>query len=730
MTRCVSTSALLLAVLTICACTIEKDLPDSLFERTAVFQNDVGSSPWVKFTGDLDGDDIPELYVGYRSNGDIVQIRLDESINRPLENDRPVQTDGGIADVDSNGVADVVILTNAGLFVFFGPEYDAMQLSSARMHDIRFVDQDGDGILEIVVRNQTAFGSDTSEIVILSGTRDSAPWTAQTIYEAEGEGLETADLDNDGDKDIVLPGTWLENLRTGDWVDHDFADSWTWLHAKIAVGDVNSDGRIDVVLAPAEPEGESYKIAWYEQGRDASERWVEHVLVEDVESVVHSLQAGDIDLDDDIDIVYAEMHQGEDPDEVVWLENRESQGWRRRLVDTIGSHNLQLFDREGDGDLDMAGANWNGENQEVLVWNNTLCDAPWQSWVRHEIDGKRPGRATFVMSGDLNGDGWPDVVSGSMAYLNPKYETSGWQRISLGDRNVDAAAIRDTDGDGDFDILVAASEPNRRKFELRKNDGKAGFSTMDTGIEMSGDFLQGVSSIETDSRPRFLLSWHEAGMGIELLVGPTAGVGDWSLERISDFSQEEALSNADLDADGDLDIVLGTMWLRYDDGFWSLHAIDSDAPQPDRNIAADVDNDGDIDVVVGFEAISKSGDVVWYENTGESWRRHHVGSVIGPMSVGVTDADQDGDLDIIVGEHNLEDPEAANLWVFENTSGTGFDWRPHRIYIGDEHHDGAHVVDIDLDGDPDVVSIGWGHDDVVWYENRIPACPVHQKPGG
>jgi hypothetical protein len=56
------------------------------------------------------------------------------------------------------------------------------------------------------------------------------------------------------------------------------------------------------------------------------------------------------------------------------------------------------------------------------------------------------------------------------------------------------------------------------------------------------------------------------------------------------------------------------------------------------------------------------------------------------------------------------------MW-FENSSGDATKWKYHLIHTGDEHHDGAHVVDIDNDGDMDVVSIGWGHDRVIVYEN-------------
>ena len=37
--------------------------------------------------------------------------------------------------------------------------------------------------------------------------------------------------------------------------------------------------------------------------------------------------------------------------------------------------------------------------------------------------------------------------------------------------------------------------------------------------------------------------------------------------------------------------------------------------------------------------------------------------------------------------------------------------------VAREYGDGAHVVDIDKDGDQDIVSIGWSHNRVLLYEN-------------
>jgi hypothetical protein len=186
-------------------------------------------------------------------------------------------------------------------------------------------------------------------------------------------------------------------------------------------------------------------------------------------------------------------------------------------------------------------------------------------------------------------------------------------------------------------------------------------------------------------------------------------------------SQDEALSAGDLDGDGRADLLLGTRWLRNAGPVWQPQAI-APEPKPDRNRLADIDGDGRLDAVVGVEAISVPGDVAWYEppaSVGEPWITHPVATVIGPMSLDVGDLDGDGDLDVVVGEHNLVDPASAKLYALENVDSHGLRWVSHVVGIGDEHHDGAVLADIDDDGDLDVLSIGWSHNRVPLYENQI-----------
>jgi hypothetical protein len=286
------------------------------------------------------------------------------------------------------------------------------------------------------------------------------------------------------------------------------------------------------------------------------------------------------------------------------------------------------------------------------------------------------------------------------------------------------AAVADFNGDGNLDVLGTRGEgeyPESSDFVLRDGNGCGDFGRGQRVERARGDFLQGVAVGHFRSLEglEVALSWHESGYGVQLLVPPAGAAGALGWATISDASQDEQLTAADLDRDGRTDLVMGTRWLHNLPGRFVLDTIDADSLPPDRNRVADIDGDGWPDVVVGFEAISVPGPLRWYRNPGSTdsaWARHDIEQVVGPMSLDLGDLDGDGDVDVVVGEHNLKDPASARLLIYENL-GAGKAWRQHVVYTGDEHHDGAQLLDADGDGDLDIVSIGWGHSRVLLYEN-------------
>jgi len=718
------------------ACSRDSAVADeALFVRTIVDQRGP-MDPWGKTVGDINGDVRPDLVVGGREGGGLVWYENPGWRKHVISLNGEFSTDHEVGDIDGDGRNDVVSLMYDRLVWFRDDGHDnwtMAEIDRQKLHDIEIADLDGDGRLDIVGRGQTLFAM-AGHTLYLYYQRPSG-WERQRIEIPPGEGLKVADVDRDGRSDVIINGHWLKNpgRRTDTWRLLPFTSSWTWPHTVIDVGDVNGDGRLDIVMAPAEPAGQRYRISWFEGPADPAREWIEHVIEDSAESAHHFVGVADFDRDGRLDVASAVMHQAQAPAEIkVYLNHGGGKGWSKRTLATTGSHNMRIIDFDGDGDPDLFGANWGGKNQQIELWINQTCSpvAGCPCWRRHEIDSQRPGKAVFIQAGDLDGDGLLDLAAGGFWYRNPGRPGGGWERHSFGEPANDVVLLADLDGDGDIDALATQWREDREdaRFVFAENKGSGQFALRTDLPSGAGDFLQGraLGRFTTAAGLQIALSWHASDHGIELLTVPAKPATDpWRLERIFPLSQDEALSAGDIDRDGRLDLLLGTVWLRNEGAAWRALAIDPQRTKPDRNRLADLNGDGRLDAIVGFEAISQPGDVVWYEqgtDLRQPWQRHHVGTVIGPMSLDVADFDGDGDLDIIVGEHNLKNPSAARLVLFENENGRGTSWREHIVHTGDEHHDGALAVDIDGEGDFDVVSLGWGHGKVLLYENLGLAC--------
>ena len=685
-------------------------------------------SPWGKAVGDVNNDGLTDIIVGGNRSQQLFWYQAPSWQKHLIAKGHRFSTDHHVVDLDRDGVADIVSLSKKALMWFKGPSWEKHTIAEITLHDVEAADIDNDGDIDLVARNQGAFGD--GSMVYIFTQNGANGWQTAKITVPQGEGLALADLDQDGLVDIVVNGRWYRNLgessETSNWQVHTYTTSWDWPHTFIAVADLDSDGFQDIILSPAETAGGHYHISWFESpGKKKIEQtWVEHIVVDNVETVHHYIGAQDLDNDGDVDLLTAQMHQGKDPDEVaIYLNIGNATQWRKEVVSEKGSHSMRIFDADNDGDYDFFGANWSGDVQAVEYWQNLSCDQKDKTWIRHVIDDSKPWRSIFVSAADINQDNLPDLISGGWWYQNPGKINAKWRRHVIGGELNNSAIVLDVDADGDMDVLGTMGKGARANGQLvlaLNNKGK--FASYRKMARSSGDFLQGVALMKQGDNASFLFSWHRAGNGIESL--PLQGIeSNGPMARISEFSQDEALSVGDIDADGDEDVLLGTHWLENQNGQWKLHQLHDTKEKPDRNKLADINGDGHLDAVVGYEAISRQGLVAWYEAVSgatKPWKEHPIAQITGPMSLDVADMDNDGDLDVVVGEHNLKHPDKARLLIYYNQQNN---WTEQLVYQGDEHHDGAQTVDIDGDGDLDIVSIGWGHDKLVVYENRTKKCP-------
>jgi len=688
---------------------------------------------YLKSFGDINGDGLPDLIAGGQNGGGLVWYENPTWVKHTIVGGGNHTTDGEVADIDDDGDVDVVGLTSSSVVWYENPGWTVHNIDNEVLHDIEVADFDQDGDIDVVGRNQSAFGGNGEQLHFY---RQDSPtsWTHHIVTIPAGEGLATADIDFDNDIDVIIGGHWYENdgvIVNGSWSEHSFTTSWVHEDAFVDTGDINGDDRLDIVLSPSELEGQIYRISWFEapvNPRDGN--WVEHIIDGNVEAVHHFVGVADMNNDGLPDVATAEMHQSNDPDEVkVYLNENNGVSWIKQVLATTGSHSMRLVDVEKDGDIDLYGANWIGN--DVELWVNGSCETQLDQWQRHVIDNSKPWQSVFVNSADLNEDGLMDIVTGGWWYQNPGTPGGSWVRRTIGSPLNNMAALMDFDGDGYIDILGTEGQGSQSNdsFVWAKNNGLGTFTILNNIENGDGDFLQGVTigDFQSGANSEVLLSWHEPNKGIQRLTIPdNPGINTWLWDQVSTISQDEDLSSGDIDSDGDLDLLLGTLWLRNDGSSWSSFTLSNAGGNPDRNELIDMNNDNKLDAVVGFEAISQPGLLAWYEqgaNPTELWTQHIISNtIVGPMSLDVADMDFDGDFDVVAGEHNLADPASARLFIFENLNGEGTSWDVHLVYEGDEHHDGARLVDIDEDGDLDIMSIGWGHGRVHLYENKGANC--------
>lgn len=232
-----------------------------------------------------------------------------------------------------------------------------------------------------------------------------------------------------------------------------------------------------------------------------------------------------------------------------------------------------------------------------------------------------------------------------------------------------------------------------------------------------------AADLNNDDRPDVLAT--SLGLPNRLVWFENTGGSDrFGPPQVIDAPWEYAPSvvKADLDKDGDqdelsIDYVAGTIVWSADEGgrLVPRQEIDSVAAGCWSLFAEDLDNDNDPDVLA---ASIDNGTIVWYGNTdglGSFEFRQAVSTAAdGSWSVFLMDLDNDGDLDVLSAGY----ADGSIAW-YANTEGT---FGPRQVlHRAEDGADSVFQVDLDNDGDLDVLAATEASDSVqgtiAWQEN-------------
>jgi len=354
--------------------------------------------------------------------------------------DRPLIANVAAADLDADGLTDIVLADGAANRVTWirqapaGTFTEQILAEVAGPAHVQPVDLDRDGDLDVAVASMGVLFPNNAKIgaVIVLENDGRQNFTRRVLIDqvARVSDVRAGDLDGDGDLDLSVAQfgydqgetRWMENVGGWRFESHVLQTLSGAINADIA--DVDGDGDLDIVSLVSQEWEEIYVFVNDGHGEFTPTR-VFGASNEDFGSSWISL--ADLDRDGDVDVLYSNGDAfdyapptGRNWNGVQWLENRGGVRFvYHRIGDFSGASSPQAADLDGDGDIDIA---------VVSAYNNwEKADAQSLAWF--ENDGKMgftlhplatsPTHLITLAIGSLDGDPRPDLITGGMHMSHP-----------------------------------------------------------------------------------------------------------------------------------------------------------------------------------------------------------------------------------------------------------------------------------------------------------------------
>ena len=585
-----------------------------------------------------------------------------------------------------NSAAALEVLERRTLLTVFGAPFEISTDSDGAFF-VCTSDLDGDGDLDVL----SASADDDS--IAWYQNDGNGNLGLQQLISVVSDGpvsIQTADLDGDSDPDVLVASrfddtvAWFENRGAGVFGPQRVITAEADGATSAVAADMDGDGDLDVLAASFLDD----TIAWYENQGDGTFGGG-HLVTSSADGVV-SISTSDLDGDGDWDVVSASHLD----DTVAWYENQGAGTFSApQAISTLadGATAVGTADLDGDGDHDVLSTSY---LDDTVAWYENLGSG---SFAARQLLTTAADGAYALQTADLDADGDIDVLSASVLdHTVAWFENQGHgvfgtrQIISDAAPGAQHLSVADLDGDSDLDVVAA----------LNSADAIVWYPHNATPT------LQAIANrvVNENSTP-VTVDLEEIGPGSSetQAVRVTAVSSDNSKVQITALDYTSPADNGSLTLTPARN-ALGTATITV--------------------TVEDAGFDGDWDTLADNAVVQRDFTVrltiprpVWHAPTG--------------TVADQTPAFQWSDVDVLADADGAEHYE---LWV--NNLSTGQERVLHQTHVVDHQlattgfaegqllsssADGVvsmHVVDLDGDGDLDVLAAAQDENTVAWYPNQ------------
>jgi predicted nucleotidyltransferase len=487
-----------------------------------------------------------------------------------------------VADIDNDGNKDIIITGKSGYSQDISRLYknngngsfthvSAANLESISSGSVAFADIEGDGDQDVLIIGYSIYYGLVARLYKNNGSGTFTQVTNHALKPRQNGAIAFTDIDNDGDIDLLSTGLTPLNQGSSVLYTNDgngvFTDTSTpfigMSYSQIAFADIDNDGDQDVLVTGSETASLGKTMLYRNDGTGVY-TLIANAQLMDVRR--GSIAFADIDNDGDQDLLVT--GQTNSNQTLAKLYSNDGTGVFTEISGTpftgilSGAIAFADVDNDGDQDVFITGNNANLPSSKLYINNGTGTFTLSPSTFTQVY-------SSMIAFGDIDNDGDQDLLmsgsqSSSSSSLTKLYRNNGTGVLtedvnaSFPPLNTGSLTFEDVDNDGDLDLFIAGKSTSSQDItRLYFNDG-TGTYTQDTGNTFPQGFFSSVafSDVDNDGDKDLLFTGLVNTPLTKFYLNDGSGLFSEYLNVPFANVSAGCVAFADVDADGDPDVLI------------------------------------------------------------------------------------------------------------------------------------------------------------------------------